>query len=41
MTGGGASSVLSRFYRVSADGAGEVRLELVDAPIEGISVVDG
>ena len=41
MTGRLASSVLSRFYRVSADGAGEVQVELVDAPIEGISVVDG
>ncbi|MDP9335408.1 MAG: hypothetical protein M3Q30_19170 [Actinomycetota bacterium] len=41
MTGGEALSVLSRFYCVSADRAGEVRLELVDEPIEGIAVVDG
>ena len=33
--------MLSRFYRVSTDRAGEVQLKLVDAPLEGIAVIDG
>ena len=33
--------MLSRFYRATSDHAGRVRLELVDAPVEGIAVIDG
>lgn len=41
MTRREASSVLSRFYQVSADKAGDVQLQLVETPIEDIAVVDG